>query len=214
MLSKPYARIVGRQQRARRRRSAPADRARRCAYSARFRRCSSGRPGLGCADGRAVELRARASASALSAAAGVGPRRALRRHHARPQLADDLLPDLRLLADVRRSIFSNETPAVLSRSLWHVAQDLGDLGLMPARRGGRGNGSRLWRARRLWRGGKQHERQRQQGHRAPPLAPSRAARCALRVAPGLGRRRMCGLLLSILTVCLHVGCCSRSRTGR
>ena len=183
MLSKPYAESSGGSSEATSTSSASRSRI-ALAYSARFKRCSSGRPGLGCATA--------ARSSSCSSQRRSTRRRRPRRAAARPAAASCrpaacARPSPRPPPGRRRARGRSFERDARRLEALVVARDavLGDLGLMPARRGGRGNGSRLWRARRLWRDGKQHERERQQGHRAqPPCALSRTAGCALRVPPG------------------------------
>ena len=71
-------------------------------------------PGFGVSRGRAIERGRRATRRARARVACVGPRRALRRHHADAHLADDLFPDRpRRRARSARSIVSSARPAGL-----------------------------------------------------------------------------------------------------
>ena len=115
-------RVVGRQQR--RRIDVEASRSRMAFwYSARFSRCSSGRPGNRAAPRRRDPGSARAPRHERCIVASSGRRAPLRRHHARSQLADHLLPHLGVVRGVRdiRRPSSTRSP-VLRRALWHVTQ--------------------------------------------------------------------------------------------
>ena len=91
------------------------------AYSVRFRRWSAG--ASGCAPGGLARSSRASSAGGERVEHGaLGPRHAARRHHARPDLADHLLPHLGVGADVVEPAGSSTSPPILARSLWQVTQ--------------------------------------------------------------------------------------------
>ena len=92
------------------------------AYSARFRRWNGRRPGFG-RSGAAPSILFSSDVTNCVEHRGVGPARAGRRHHAEPQLMDDLFGDFGVSA--RACAGSNSTsdsPPALPFSLWQPMQ--------------------------------------------------------------------------------------------